>query len=92
MKKKASDDNKIYEMYYDYQEKIKFIKPHRVLAMNRGEKEEILSIGIEVDTDYIMSWFDKKIIKNEKSPVTMHIKDAIRDSFQEIILIFLLSF
>ena len=85
MKKKAEDDGNVYEMYYDYQEKIKFIKPHRVLAMNRGEKEDILSIGIDVDTDYIMAWFDKKIIKNEKSVVTSYIKDAIRDSYKRLI-------
>ena len=85
LKKKAVDEAKTYEMYYDYQEKIKYIKPHRVLAMNRGEKEDILSIGIEVDTDYIMAWFEKKIIKNEKSPVTEHIKDAIRDSYKRLI-------
>ena len=85
MKKKAEDDGQIYEMYYDYSEKVKFVKPHRILAMNRGEKEDILSIGIDVDTDYIMAWFDKKIIKNEKSPVTIHIKDAIRDSYKRLI-------
>lgn len=85
MKKKSVDEGNVYEMYYDYQEKIKFIKPHRVLAMNRGEKEDILSIGIEVDNDYIISWFDKKLIKNEKSPVTEHIKDAIRDSYKRLI-------
>ena len=65
MKKKAEDDHGIYEMYYDYSEKVKYIKPHRILAMNRGEKEGILSIGIEVDTDYVLGFFDKKIIKNE---------------------------
>ena len=85
MKKKSVDEGNVYEMYYDYQEKIKFIKPHRVLAMNRGEKEDILSIGIEVDNDYIISWFDKKLIKSEKSPVTDHIKDAIRDSYKRLI-------
>ena len=85
MKKKALDDDQIYEMYYDYSEKIKFIKPHRILAMNRGENEDILNIGIDVDTDYIMAWFDKKIIKNEKSPVTEYIKDAIRDSYKRLI-------
>ena len=69
IKKKAIDDNldekKIYEMYYDRSEKIKYVKPHRILAMNRGEDENILGISIAVDTDYILSWFDKKIIKNE---------------------------
>ena len=72
-------------MYYDYSEKVKYIKPHRVLAMNRGEKEGILSIGIEVDTDYVMNFFDKKIIKNDKSPVVELVKDAIRDSYKRLI-------
>ena len=85
MKKKAEDEGQIYEMYYDYSEKVKYIKPHRVLAMNRGEKEGVLSIGIEVDTDYVLAWFDKKIIKNEKSPVTEYVKDAIRDSYKRLI-------
>ena len=85
IKKNAEDEAKTYEMYYDYSEKIKYIKPHRILAMNRGEKEGILSISIEIDTDYVLSYFDKKIIKNESSPVTPHIKDAIRDSFKRLI-------
>ena len=85
MKKKAQDEGHVYEMYYDYSEKIKYIKPHRVLAMNRGEKEGILSIGIEIDTEYVLNWFDKKIIKNEKSCVVDLVKDAIRDSYKRLI-------
>ncbi|MBQ8681588.1 MAG: RNA-binding transcriptional accessory protein [Bacilli bacterium] len=85
MKKKAEDEGQVYEMYYDYSEKVKFVKPHRVLAMNRGEKEGILSIGIDVDTDYVMAWFDKKIIKNDKSPVAEIVKAAIRDSYKRLI-------
>ena len=85
IKKKAEDNNRVYEMYYDYSEKVKYIKPHRVLAMNRGEKEGILSISIEIDTDYVMAWFDKRIIRNDKSPVVELVKDAIRDSFKRLI-------
>lgn len=85
MKKKAVDEAQIYEMYYDYSEKVKYVKPHRVLAMNRGENEDILSIGIEVDTDYVLAWFDKKIIRNEKSPVVELVKNAIRDSYKRLI-------
>lgn len=85
LKKKAEDLGKVYEMYYDYQEKVKYIKPHRVLAMNRGEKEGILSINIEVDTEYALAWFDKKIIKTENSPVVPYVKDAIRDSYKRLI-------
>lgn len=85
LKKKAEDEGEIYKMYYDYSEKIKYIKPHRVLAMNRGEKEGILSVGIEIDTDYVLAWFDKKIIKNDKSPVVEGVKNAIRDSYKRLI-------
>ena len=85
IKKKAEDPNHIYEMYYDHSEKIKYIKPHRVLAMNRGEKEGILSINIEIDTDYVLAWLDKKIIKNESSRVANIVKDAIRDSYKRLI-------
>ncbi len=85
IKKKALDEGKVYEMYYDYSEKVRYIKPHRILAMNRGEKEGILTINIEVDTDYVISYFDKKIIKNDKSNVADIVKDSIRDSYKRLI-------
>ena len=89
IKKKAIDDNldekKIYEMYYDRSEKVKYVKPHRILAMDRGEDEGVLSISIDIDIDYVLAWFDKKIIKNENSPVCYLVKEAIRDSFKRLI-------
>jgi uncharacterized protein len=85
IKKNAEDDDKTYEMYYDYNERIKYIKPHRILAINRGEKEGILSVGIKVDTDYIMNFLDSHIIKNDKSVVSDIVKDSIRDSYKRLI-------
>ena len=85
MKKDAEDDGKIYEMYYDYQESIKSIKPHRVLALNRGEKEKVLTISIDVNKDEIFAYLDKKVIKNEKSFVTDTVRLAIRDSYKRLI-------
>ena len=85
MKKDAVDDGKIYEMYYDYQESIKSIKPHRVLALNRGEKEKVLTISIDVNKDEIFAYLDKKVIKNEKSFVTDTVRLAIRDSYKRLI-------
>lgn len=85
IKKDAVDDGKIYEMYYDYQESIKSIKPHRVLALNRGEKEKILTISIDVNKDEIFAYLDKKVIKNEKSFVTDTVRLAIRDSYKRLI-------
>ena len=85
IKKNVQDENGTYEMYYDYSEKIKYVKPHRILAMNRGEKEGILNVSIVVDNDYILNYLDKKIIKNESSNVCELVKDAIRDSYKRLI-------
>ena len=86
LKKGAEDSSKVYEMYYDYEERIKYIKPHRVLAINRGAKEGILSVSITIDNDYVLSFLDSKIIKEGNEESTEIVKDAIRDSFKRLIL------
>lgn len=85
LKKNAEDLNKTYEMYYDYNEPVKWIKPHRVLALNRGEKEKILTVNIEVNKDEVLSYLEKKLIKNDKSFVVTSIKEAIEDSYKRLI-------
>ena len=85
IKKNAKDENKVYDMYYDYEEKIKYIKPHRVLALNRGEAEGVLIVSIENDRDRVLSYLEKRIIKNENSFVTNEVKDAIEDSYKRLI-------
>ena len=85
IKKGAVDENKIYEMYYDYQESVKQIKAHRVLALNRGEKEKVLNVSIYVDSDYIINYLEKKIIKNPESFVVSIVKEAILDSYKRLI-------
>mgnify|MGYP004526221727 FL=1 len=84
-KKSAVDDNKVYEMYYDYKESVKYIKPHRVLALNRGEKENVLNVNIEIDLKEIISFISKNIIKNDKSFVVDIVTDAIQDSYKRLI-------
>ena len=84
-KKSAVDDNKVYEMYYDYKESVKYIKPHRVLALNRGEKENVLNVNIEIDLKEIISFISKNIIKNDKSFVADIVSDAIQDSYKRLI-------
>ena len=79
------DENKIYDMYYDYEERIKYIKPHRILALNRGEKEGVLSVSIEYDKERVLSYLEKRIIKNDKSFVVDYIKEAIEDSYKRLI-------
>ena len=84
LKKNANDENKVYEMYYDYSENIKYIKPHRVLAINRGENEKILSVSIEVNIEEILAYLEAKIIKKD-SPVKEYVIDAIKDSYKRLI-------
>ena len=85
IKKGAKDDNKIYDMYYDYEEKIKYIKPHRILALNRGENEGVLSVSIDYDKERVLSYLEKRLIKNEKSFVVDIVKEAIEDSYKRLI-------
>lgn len=85
LKKNAEDHDRVYEMYYDYHEIIKQVKPHRVLAINRGEKEKILSVTIEIDKDKIFAYLEAKLIKQPNSFVTDVVKEAIRDSYKRLI-------
>ena len=85
VKKDAKDPNKLYEMYYDFIDKIKYIKHYRVLALNRGEKEKVLTISLDMDTDSIESYLESKLIKNKASFVVDLIKDSIKDSLKRLI-------
>ena len=85
IKKNANDENKTYDMYYDYEERIKFIKPHRVLALNRGEKEGILSVSINYETERVLDYLEKKVIKNNSSFVVEKVKEFIADSYKRLI-------
>lgn len=84
-KKNAVDENKTYEMYYEYQESVRSIKPHRILAMNRGEKEDVLSVSIDVNQEDIIAYLNRKVIKNENSKVVEAVQEAIKDSLKRLI-------
>ena len=73
-----------YEMYYDYNEAIKFIPSHRILAINRGEKEEFLKVKLEKPEEKILLYIEKDIIKGENQ-FTQLLKDTILDSFKRLI-------
>ncbi len=72
-------------MYYDYKEPVKYIKPHRILAINRGEREKVLTVNIEVNKDEVQAILEKKVIKNDKSFVVELVKEAIEDSYKRLI-------
>ena len=84
LKKNAVDEKKIYEMYYEYEEDVKFIKPHRVLAINRAEKEDVISVSIEVDKNKIYSFLEEKMVKKENECAEL-VRDSIKDSYARLI-------
>lgn len=84
-KNEDADEKKIFEMYYEYEEPVQKIVPHRVLALNRGEKEEILRVSIEPREEAIIDYMVSKIINKNDSESAAFVKDAIEDSFKRLI-------
>lgn len=84
-KKNDKDLEKIYEMYYDYTEKVKHIKPHRVLAISRADKEGIISYSIKVDELRILSYLESKVLKKTGFPLEKDIKEFIKDAYKRLI-------
>ncbi len=85
VKKDNNDDAKIYEMYYNYEEEIRKIKPHRILALNRGEKEKVLNVKISIDENKIIEFLESKIIKNKDNASYDVVMNAIKDSYKRLI-------
>ena len=84
VKKNAPDEAKTYEMYYDFQEKANRIKPHRILAINRGEEEKVLTVSLDINEESILNYLNKQIIKKENKCGEL-VKEAIVDSYDRLI-------
>lgn len=84
-KKDAEDEKKVYEMYYDFKEEVSKIKSYRVLAINRAEKEKIVTVSIDIEDAKVLSFFEEKIIKNKESFAVDIVKNAIKDSYKRLI-------
>ena len=85
LKKNAIDENKIYEMYYDFEERVKYAKPYRVMAINRAEKEKVISVRLDIDTDKIIKYLKEKIIKTrigKNKKVKTKIKQRLSINFR----------
>ncbi|MCJ2148560.1 Tex family protein [Bacillus sp. B19-2] len=80
-----ADEKKIYEMYYEYEEPIQKIVPHRVLAVNRGEKEEILRVSVEPPADRIQAYLEKRILQHKQTSAEDVLKSAIEDGYKRLI-------
>lgn len=85
VKNKEKDEKEVYEMYYDFQEPIAKLVSHRILAFNRGEKEDILKVNLVVDEERIMNYLSREIIKNEDSAAVPYVTAAFEDSYKRFI-------
>lgn len=83
-KKKHEDDKKVYKMYYDYNERVSTLASHRIMAIDRGEKEKVLSVSIDFDADYIVTWTINKFTKKRISPVNALIEEAVGDGLKRL--------
>ncbi|KGT37717.1 MULTISPECIES: Tex family protein [Heyndrickxia] len=85
VKDEEKDEKKVYEMYYAYEEPVRKIVPHRVLALNRGEKENILRVSIEADTERILAYLNRQVIRSEASITSGIVKEAVEDGYKRLI-------
>ena len=82
---KMTKENATYEQYSDFSEPISKLPPHRILAINRGEKEEALTVSVEIDRDIILNALFSEVIKDYKSPAFTYVSSAVSDSYDRLI-------
>lgn len=85
VKDMEKDEKKVYEMYYEYSEPISKVVPHRTLALNRGEKEDVLRVAIKPNVERNMDYLTKKWIKNSSSFVVETVVEAVEDGYKRLI-------
>lgn len=84
LSKKTKDEPSVYEMYYDYQEPLKKAAGHRILAVNRGEKEGFLSVKIEGEEERLLQWMERKLIRRNSDTAEL-LREVIADSYKRLI-------
>ncbi len=84
-KKNEEDEKGVYEQYYDYTEPLNTIPHHRILAINRGEKEGILGGKLEVRSDVVLNYLFMALVKNHRGPAFKYIAKAICDGYDRLI-------
>lgn len=84
-KNEEKDEKKVYEMYYEYEEPVQKVVPHRVLAMNRGEKEDIIRVSVEPPAERILQYLERNEFKNRRTVVKDALTDVIQDAYKRLI-------
>ena len=82
---KKPEEKFVYEMYYDYSEPVKRVVGHRILAINRGEKEKILTVTLETPETEILTWLEKRVIRKNEPETTEFLRQMLQDSYRRLI-------
>ena len=82
---KNKEESSVYEMYYEYEESIKKVAGHRILALNRGEKEKVLTVKVQAPEEKIIAYLEKRMIRKDNPYTTPVLKLAIEDSYKRLI-------
>ena len=82
---KKENEKSVYEMYYDFEEPISKLAGHRVLALNRGEKEKILTVKINAPEEEILSWLKRQVIRTDNPNTTPILEAVVEDSYKRLI-------
>lgn len=85
LKNQENDEKNVFEMYYEYEEPISKIVPHRTLALNRGEKEDVLRINVKPNDEVVVGYLLKKWITDDRSPAAIYLKEAVEESYKRFI-------
>ncbi len=85
LKRGAEDSNKVYEIYYNFEAKITNIKPHQILAINRAEKEKIVTYSLSVDSKKVLEYLHNEVIGNKKSPLVNDMEEFIIDAWKRLL-------
>ena len=83
-KKDHEDDHKVYKMYYDYSERVNTLAPHRIMAIDRGEKEKVLNVSISFNEEYIENWVCRRFIRFNNSGTSEYVRTAILDGLKRL--------
>lgn len=84
-KKNHTDENHVYEMYYNYEEKVNRIVAHRILAINRAENEKVIGVSIVVDEEILLSHLLERVLRNRETFLVEEIKLCMKDAYKRLI-------
>ncbi|MDF9825693.1 uncharacterized protein M2475_002107 [Breznakia sp. PF5-3] len=83
-KKNHEDENKVYKMYYDYEERIGSLAAHRIMAIDRAEKEKVITVSIMINEEYITNWVKRRYMKYPNSATSADVEEAILDGLKRL--------